>query len=167
MPSTTGCRHDAPDHANGLAPRVTEDVLAKRHRFPFDLAGDTAEITKDVGRAPDLGTGLRPDGVPRFESEDPGERLDLGLHGVGDLQQHPSAVAGCHEPPRPERGGSCADRRVNIGAGRARHLADRGAVRRVFDIDEPPSELLEGFPSISIRWRSRLLVAGVRGRELS
>ena len=130
-------RHDAPDHADGLAPRVAEDVLAERDRFALELAGDAAEIADDVGRALDLGTGLRPDRVPRFQGEDPREGLDLGLHGVGDPQQHPSAVARCHEPPRLERGGSGADRRVDIGAGRARHLADRGAVRRVFDVDEP------------------------------
>ena len=74
--------------------------------------------------------------LPVSSGDRSGNRLDLGLDGVGDLQQGAAAIAGRHHPPRLEGGGGHPDGPVHIHIGRARNLRNRRFSGRILDFDE-------------------------------
>src|SRR5215467_4438973 len=67
---------DGPDHADRLAPRVAQHVLAERDRLSFELTGEAAEVADDVGGTPGLRTRLGADGVTGLFRDDAGELLN-------------------------------------------------------------------------------------------
>ena len=95
--------NDGADHADRLAPGVAQHVLAERDRLALQLAGETAEIANDVGRALGLGAGLRAQGVAGLLGDDAGQLLHPRLDGVGDLLQHAAAFARDDLAPAGER----------------------------------------------------------------
>ena len=119
---------DGAHHADRLAPRVAEHVLAERDGLALELAGEAAEVADDVGGAPGLGPRLGAQRVAGLLGDDAGELLHPRLHRVGDLLQQAAAVARHHAAPGRERSarglrppGRCPPPRR---AGRCRWCAD-------------------------------------------
>ena len=85
--------NDGADHADRLAPRVAEHVLAQRNRLALELAGKATEVAQDVGRTLGLGPGLRADRIASLLGDDPGEFLHPRLDGICNLLQHAAALS--------------------------------------------------------------------------
>ena len=142
---------DGAHHADRLAPRVAENVLAERDGLALQLAGEAAEVADDVGGAPGLGPRLGAQRVAGLLGDDAGQLLDPRLHRVGDLLQQAASLARHHAAPGRERSarqpsppGRCPPPRR---AGRCRWCADCRGFRPGCSLPETDSTQL---PSISI-----------------
>src|SRR5580693_1276025 len=94
-PSKTGAfpGNYGADHADRLPPRVAEHMLAERDCLALQLAGQAAEIAKDIGRQPRLGPRLSAQRVTGFERNRAGEFLAARLERFGDTQEDTATVA--------------------------------------------------------------------------
>ncbi len=135
-------RHDRADHADRLAARVAEDVLAERDGLALQLAGQAAEIAEDVGASLRLG--------PR-----------LGAHRVAGLARDRAAPAP-RPPPRPPRRCVASIRPRSRGATRlqAGNAADAAATARSTSAAPPRGIAREGLPIGRVLHRQRLAALG-------
>ena len=156
---------DGAHHADRLAPRVAEHVLAERDGLALELAGEPAEVAEDVGGAPGLGPRLGADGVAGLLGDDARQLLDARLDRVGDPLQDAPALARHHPAPGREGGGRGLDRAVDVLGAAARHAGDGAPRAGGLDGDAPPEAASTQAPSISIctrltsPWPGRPLLA--------
>ena len=151
--------NDGADHADRLAPRVAQHVLAQRDGLALELAGEAAEVAQDVGCALGLGAGLRADGIAGLLGDDAGELLHPRLDGIGDLLQHAAALARDDAAPAGEGLARGLHGAVDILGAAARNAGDDLAVAgrfyRYFLARRASTQL----PSISICARLPAAVA--------
>ena len=125
-------RNDRADDAERLAAGVAQDVLAQRDRFAFQFAGQTAEVTENIGDQRGFRPRLGADGVAGFLGDDAGEFLDARFQRLGDARQQAAALAGHGPAPAREGGVSGLHRTVHIFGRAARDGGDGRAPPGVF-----------------------------------
>ena len=72
-------RNDGADHAERLAPRIAQHLLAERNGLALELTAQAAEIAEDVDRAFRLRPRLGADGVAGFERDRARKLLERAL----------------------------------------------------------------------------------------
>ena len=128
-------RDDRPHHADGLAPRIAQQVLAERQGLALELAREAAEVAEDVRRQSRLPARLGAQRIAGLGGDDAGELLGPRLDRIGDAEQHPAAVARRHVPPARERPGRGLHRAIDVLGAGARHVGEDAPVRGILDGD--------------------------------
>ena len=123
-------RDDGADHADRLAARVAQHVLAERDGLALQLAGEAAEIAEDVGRHAGLGARLGAHRVAGLQRDGARQLLAAGLERIGDLEQRLAAFARHDLAPVGKGLGGGRDGAVDVGGIAARDLGDRRALGR-------------------------------------
>ena len=135
------------DHAEWLAPRVAEDMLAQGDRLAFEFPAQAAEVADDVDGRLCLGARLGAERVPGLERYRARELLDPRLERIRNPREKPPALA--RDRARPS--GKCLSRGVHrtrdILDAAARDLGDRPAVRWIFDLKHLARRALDPLPA--------------------
>ena len=128
-------RDDGPDHAEGLTPRVAQDILAEGNRLAFEFAAQAGEVAKDVNRRLRFGTRLGAKRVPGLKRDRARKLLDPRLERIGNPREKPTALPrNGARPGGKSIGGGFHGARNILGAATRDH-GDRAPVSWILDFE--------------------------------
>jgi hypothetical protein len=87
-------RDDGADHAERLAPRVAQDMLAQGDRLALEFPAQPAKVADDIDRRLRLGARLGAERVPGLERDRARKLLEARLDRVRNPREKPPALTG-------------------------------------------------------------------------